>query len=172
MIIPEKLKPGDTVAITATSGPVNPEKLSTGAKILENMGLRVHITKSCYASHEYLAGTDHKRLNDLHTVFAEKEIRAVLVARGGYGAARLLPHINYKLIAQNPKIFAGFSDVTALHIALNQICNLATFHAPMPAADLPNADSPALSSFYNCLFKMKFFEEGGLGGETFFQKSF
>ncbi|MCL2577525.1 MAG: LD-carboxypeptidase [Defluviitaleaceae bacterium] len=148
---PNPLREGDTIAITAASGPVNPEKLSAGIKILEGMGLRVHVTESCYASHEYLAGPDTLRLRDLHNAFANKNIKGILMARGGYGASRLLPHLNYSMIRRNPKIFAGYSDVTALHIVLNQFCNLITYHAPMPGADLPNADEITLKSFMQML---------------------
>ncbi|MCL2198396.1 MAG: LD-carboxypeptidase [Defluviitaleaceae bacterium] len=181
MTIPPKLKKGDTVAITATSGPVNPQKLAAGIKILENMSLKVRIMESCHTTHSddaspYLAAPDEIRLRDLHTAFSDPDIKGIFAARGGYGAARLLPHLNYNLIRQNPKIFAGYSDVTALHIALNQICNLVTYHAPMPAADLPTADLPTLKSLHQSLFvathpQMPKSFEGGLG-ETFLQKSF
>jgi muramoyltetrapeptide carboxypeptidase len=152
MLTPNLLREGDTVAITAASGTVNAEKLSAGVKILEDMGLRVRVTESCHASHEYLAGTDALRLRDLHSSIADKKIRAIFFARGGYGAARLLPHLDYSLVKKNPKIFAGYSDITALHIAINQLCKLVTFHAPMPAADLPNADELTMSSFKENLF--------------------
>ncbi|MCL2048998.1 MAG: LD-carboxypeptidase [Defluviitaleaceae bacterium] len=152
MTTPTPLKQNDKVALIATSGIVNPQKLNQGIKILENMGLRPYVSQSCYASHEYLAGDDTLRLHDLHAAFADTQTRAIFVARGGYGAARLLPHIDYGLIAKNPKIFAGYSDVTALHIAINQNSGLVTYHAPMPAADLPTADKQTLDSFYSMLF--------------------
>ncbi|MCL1844422.1 MAG: LD-carboxypeptidase [Defluviitaleaceae bacterium] len=165
MKIPKFLRPGDTVAIIAPSGPVDPEKLAAGADILRGMGLCVKIFESCFARHEYLAGTDALRLRDLHAAFADREIRAVLPARGGYGAARLLPFLDFKLIRMNPKIFAGYSDITALHIALNRCAGLVTFHAPMPAADLPNADEVTIQSFRENLFLSS-------RGEELFEKSF
>jgi muramoyltetrapeptide carboxypeptidase len=152
MTIPQKLKPGDTVAVIAPSGVVNAGKLRAGAGVLEGMGLRVRIMPGCRMSHGYLAAPDGERLRDLHAAFSDEEIRAVFAARGGYGAARLLPYIDYSLIRRNPKIFAGFSDITALHIAFNQRCNLVTYHAPMPAADLPGADERTLESFRAELF--------------------
>jgi muramoyltetrapeptide carboxypeptidase len=152
MIMPKLLCEGDTVAITATSGVVNEEKLNAGVKVLKQMGLNVRVMQSCFAAHEYLAGTDELRLRDLHCAFADKNVRAIFCARGGYGASRLLPHINYTLIRRNPKIFAGYSDVTALHIALNKFCKLITFHAPMPAADLHIADELTISSFKEKIF--------------------
>ncbi|MCL2356787.1 MAG: LD-carboxypeptidase [Defluviitaleaceae bacterium] len=199
MIIPKLLRDGDVVAIIAPAGPVNAEKLVAGAEILRNAGLRVRIFESCFARHEYLAGPDALRLHDLHTAFADPQIRAIFAARGGYGSARLLPRINFNLIRNNPKIFAGYSDITALHIAFNQFAGLATFHAPMPAADLPNADDATLQPFFENLFlssrpvffsdtlppspknftetaqsavSCSFFERGELGGKLFLQKKF
>jgi len=152
---PTPLRPGDKVAITAASSPVKPDSLAAGKKILESLGLRVRITESCYATHEYLAGTDELRLRCLHDVFADKSIRGIFLARGGYGAARLLPHIDFELIRRNPKIFAGYSDVTALHNAINQFAHLVTYHAPMPAADLPNSDDVTMESFVGKIFLEK-----------------
>jgi len=153
MTIPQKLNPGDKVAITATSSPVNEAKLIAGIKILESMGLKPYTLDSCHKTHDYLAGTDSIRLKDLHTAFKDKHTKAVFAARGGYGAARLLPHIDYNLIKNNPKIFVGFSDVTALHIVFNQICKLVTFHGPMPGANLNEETSPiTLESLRQAIF--------------------
>jgi len=153
MTIPQKLNPGDKVAIIATSSPVSETKLTAGIKILESMGLNPYTLDSCHKTHDYLAGTDSIRLKDLHTAFQDKQTKAIFVARGGYGAARLLPYIDYNLIKKNPKIFVGFSDVTALHIALNQICKLVTFHGPMPGANLnEKTDSITLESLKQEIF--------------------
>jgi len=138
MIMPKLLCTGDTVAVIATSGACNITNLENGVKTLQNMGLNVQIMPSCFAKHEYLAGEDSVRLKDLHTAFWDKKIKGIFVARGGYGAGRLLPFINYELVKKNPKVFVGFSDVTALHIAFNQFCNLITFHGVMPAANVGN----------------------------------
>ena len=135
MRIPNLLKIGDTIAITAASGICTNTKLTNGIHALENIGLKVKVMDSCYATHgQYLAGEDRLRINNLQTAFADKNIKGIFMARGGYGAARLLPYLNYNLISQNPKVFIGYSDVTALHIALNQFCKLATFHGPMPVS--------------------------------------
>ena len=97
------------------------------------MGLNTKIYQSCHSTQDYLSGADSIRLADLHNSFADKSIQAIMVARGGYGAGRLLPYIDFELIRQNPKPFIGYSDVSALHIAINQICKLPTYHGPMPA---------------------------------------
>ena len=138
MIYPPLLQKGDTVAVAAASGScTNMAHLTQGVKTLEAWGLNVRVMASCYASHgTYLAGSDRLRANDLHHAFADPTIRGIIMARGGYGAARLLPLLDYDLIRKNPKVFVGFSDVTALHTAFNQICNMATFHGPMVASCL------------------------------------
>jgi len=154
LIFPKTLKPGDLVAITAVSGFCNEGRLHKGIKIIESLDLKVQVMKSCYSKHDYFAGDDKLRLTNLHEAFNDKKIKAVFTARGGYGAARLLPFIDYNLIKMNPKIFVGFSDVTALHIAFNQICKLVTFHGPMPAASFP-FDEITLSSLHENLFESK-----------------
>jgi muramoyltetrapeptide carboxypeptidase len=157
MTYPPLLRPGDTVALVATSGPCDPTRLTRGVRVLEKMGLRCHVTESCYAREGFLAGSDELRLRNLHEAFAAPSIRGILIARGGYGAQRLLPHINFDLIKNNPKVFAGYSDVTALHIAFNQICKLVTFHAPMPVSDFGGGevDEMTLRSYESALFCKK-----------------
>jgi len=139
---PALLRHGDTVAIIATSGPCDARRLENGVKAIASMGLRPIVMESCRLRHGYLAGHDDIRLRDLHAAFASQDVRGIFVARGGYGAARLLPRLDFSLIRQNPKVFVGYSDVTALHIAFNQFAELVTFHGPMPAADFGNDTCP------------------------------
>ncbi|MCL2603065.1 MAG: LD-carboxypeptidase [Defluviitaleaceae bacterium] len=157
MTFPPLLQPGDTVAVVALSGPCDPNRLASGVRVLESMGLRCRVTDSCRAREGFLAGPDALRLRDLHESFSSPEIRGVICARGGYGAQRLLPYIDYALIKNNPKVFAGYSDVTALHIVFNQLCKLVTFHAPMPASDFGGGDihPETLRSFRETLFAGK-----------------
>jgi len=109
--------------------------------------------ESCHSRHGYLAGADEIRLNDLHMAFADKNVKGIFAARGGYGAGRLLPYLDYDLIRKNPKIFVGYSDVTALHLAINQQCGFVTFHGPMPAADFSRGVLAfTLDSFKNMIF--------------------
>jgi len=155
MIVPKLLHKGDTVAITTASGPCSTERLRRGIKVIEAMGLNVRVMESCYAMHGgYLAGYDPLRLQDLHTAFADPNIKGIIMARGGYGAARLLPYLNYDMIRQNPKVFVGYSDVTALHTVFNQICGFATFHGPMVASCFNNEPHPvSLASFKQAIFE-------------------
>jgi len=152
--MPYLLNKGDMVAVTAASGSCDPVRLAKGVKVLEDMGLRVRVMPSCHAQHgTYLAGTDELRLRDLHAAFADCEIKGIFMARGGYGAARLLPYLDYKMIYNNPKVFVGFSDVTALHIVLNQVCKMVTFHGPMVASCLPDACEATLESLKKHVFE-------------------
>jgi len=154
MKMPKLLRQGDTVAIIATSGPCDPERLAKGLEAVKSMGLIPWVMESCHSRHGFLAGTDDIRLKDLHTAFAAPDVRGIFVARGGYGAARLLPHINYSLIRNNPKVFVGYSDVTALHVAINQRCGFITFHGPMPGVDFSQEIHPlTLESFKRMVFE-------------------
>ncbi|MFN0036181.1 MAG: LD-carboxypeptidase [Saprospiraceae bacterium] len=134
---PARLSEGATVALIAPSSPPSEEKLVKGIANLTQLGFKIVEGKSLRARHGYLAGTDAERLADLHEAFKTPEIEAVWCIRGGYGAARLLPDIDYKLIRRNPKPFIGYSDVTALHLAIHQRTGLVTFHGPVAASDYP-----------------------------------
>jgi muramoyltetrapeptide carboxypeptidase len=95
----------------------------------------VEIGKNVSKSHGYLAGTDEARLEDLHAMFKNKNVKAIINVRGGYGSGRLLDKINYGLIKRNPKIFVGYSDITALQMAFLKKTGLVTFAGPMLAVD-------------------------------------
>lgn len=151
MIQPNALQQGDTVMIIAPAGPPILEYVLTGKKVLETMGLSVIIGQSVYEKYGYLAGNDAIRLHDLHEAFANPEVKGIFCARGGYGSGRLLPHIQYELIRNNPKIFWGYSDITSLHIAFSQHTGLVTFHGPMIEELGKGVDPLSLSSF-NQLF--------------------
>jgi len=155
--MPDLLRPGDTVAILATSGPCDSKRLAAGIEAVKRMGLRPWVMESCHAQHGFLAGPDELRVKDLHTAFASPDVRGIFVARGGYGAARLLGSLDYDLIRANPKVFVGYSDVTALHVVFNQICGFVTFHGPMPAVDF-GKDEPFTMA---ALKKMIFSAAGG-----------
>jgi len=109
--------------------------------------------ESCHSQHGFLAGPDDMRLRDLHTAFASPDVQGIFVARGGYGAARLLTALDYDLIRANPKVFAGYSDVTALHTVITQRCGFVTFHGPMPASDFYNGGGPfTIEAFKRMVF--------------------
>lgn len=136
MIAPKLLQKGDCVALLAASSPGNTTRLDTAVKALEQLGLSVRVMESCSADRAYLSGSDALRAADIHAAFADDTVKGIFAWRGGYGTQRLLPLLDYDLIRRNPKVFAGYSDVTALHTVFNQRCGLITFHAPMAGTEL------------------------------------
>jgi muramoyltetrapeptide carboxypeptidase len=130
-IKPPRLRPGDLVGIISPAGPVDESELQPDLELLESAGLRIHIAPHLFDRHDYLAGDDEARLSDLHGIFQDRRIKAILCARGGYGTLRLLDKIDYDLIREHPKIIVGYSDITALLMAINKKTGLVTFHGPM-----------------------------------------
>lgn len=135
-IKPDRLKRGDLIGIISpASTPDDLSKIEKGVKYLESLGYRTEIGKNVGKNRGYLAGTDDQRIEDLHYMFASKNIKAVFCVRGGYGAPRLLDKINYSLIRKHPKIFVGYSDITVLQMAFLKKAGLVTFAGPMVAVD-------------------------------------
>lgn len=134
IIKPKRLAKGDTVAVIAPSSGIAPEEFEKALRNLDDLGLKTKVGKYARARNGFLAGTDKERLDDLHAAFADAEVKAVWCVRGGYGASRFLPDLDFKLIAKNPKIFIGYSDITALHLAIHQRTGLVTFHGPVAAS--------------------------------------
>ncbi len=131
-ILAKVLKAGDKVGIIAPGTSVSdPDDIAKVTEILNALELDYIITESVYSGKGYKTRSIDERLNDLHNMFLDKSISAVFSIRGGYGSGELLDKIDYDLIQNNPKIFAGFSDITALHIAINQRSGLITFHSPV-----------------------------------------
>ncbi|WP_031305515.1 S66 peptidase family protein [Brevibacillus panacihumi] len=128
---------GDTIGIIATSSPVDQELLPKAIAEVEALGYKVKVGETCKQSYGgYLAGTPEQRADGLNAMFADDEVDGILCLRGGYGAPQILPLLDYDCIAQNPKLFVGYSDITALHTVFGQNANLATLHGPMAASDL------------------------------------
>lgn len=140
IIKPASLQPGDKVGIIAPASAGDPQRLTQAIAFLEGLGLQVSLGRSLMKKHGYLAGTDQERLDDLHHMFADEEIKAVFCARGGYGTGRIASRIDYQLIRDNPKIFWGYSDITFLLNAIFQKTGLVTFHGPMLTSDVAKDD--------------------------------
>jgi muramoyltetrapeptide carboxypeptidase len=132
-----RLISGATVALIAPSSPPSEEKLAKAIANLTALGFNIREGKSLRTRHGHLAGTDAERLSDLHEAFQDPSIDAIWCVRGGYGASRLLPQIDYELIRKHPKLLIGYSDVTALHLAIHARTGLVTIHGPVAASDFP-----------------------------------
>ena len=131
LIKPRMLRHGDLVGLIAPSGVLDDTLIQRGVKNLEALGLKVKPGKNIRAANGKYAGSIAERLEDFHTMFLDRDVNAVWAATGGSGGNLLLPHINYGLVRANPKIFVGYSDITALHLALNRKAGLVTFHGPV-----------------------------------------
>lgn len=149
VIKPARLKKGDTIGlITPASTPDELIRIEESAKYFERLGYNIKIGKHVGHFNGYLAGTDDERLEDFHSMFSDKSVKAIMCLRGGYGAFRLLDKIDYKLIKRNPKIFVGYSEITALQNAIFSKTGLITFAGPMPAVDFVNNVSPYTEEWF------------------------
>ena len=128
------LKLGDLVALFNPSGFANDTLIQRATVNLEKLGFRVMHAAHLRASRGNTAGTIGQRLTDLHTLFVHREVRALWAARGGSGTAQILPYIDYGLIARNPKVVIGYSDLTSLLLALYAKSGLVTFHGPVASS--------------------------------------
>lgn len=153
IIKPNKLKKGDTIAIIAPAGNVEKDKILNSVRYFENLGYKIKLGKNIFNQDRYLAGTDEERLSDLHEAFADNEVKAIFCARGGYGSIRLINRIDYELIRNNPKIFCGYSDITALSLMFLKKSGLITYSAPMPKGDFQPNDIDKFTeyNFWNAL---------------------
>lgn len=126
------LKAGDTVGVITPSTYVSdPVRLDLVPRTLEHFGLKMKLGKNVRKRTGYLGGSIQERIDDLHEMFADPEVKGIFCIRGGYGSSQLLDRIDYSLIRRNPKVFAGYSDITALHLAIHKNTGLVTFHSPV-----------------------------------------
>lgn len=131
IIKPKRLSPGETIGVVAPAGRVEPADLHRGVLRLEQLGFKVIVGRHVEKRHRYLAGKDPDRAADLRSMFEDRDVRAVLCARGGSGTARLLRFLDQNRL--EPKIFLGCSDVTTLLLYFSRILGWVTFHGPMVA---------------------------------------
>lgn len=133
---PKRLRPGDTLGVIAPASPGDPDLAAAGVKWLEEQGFQVKLGAAADQTLGYLAGADEARAADINAMFASPAIDGILCLRGGYGTMRLLELLDYAAIRSNPKVFVGYSDITALHLSIGRRTGLVTFHGPMVASDM------------------------------------
>ncbi len=135
-IKPKALKKGDIIGLITPGSFISDEGLQTAIENIESLGFKVKLSKNIRKQRGYTAGTKQERIDDLHDMFADNEVKGIWAARGGYGCTGLLPDIDFNLIKNNPKIFIGYSDITALHLAIFKKTGLVTFHGPVASSKL------------------------------------
>lgn len=132
LILPPKLNRGDLVALMAPAGAIfNGETATKAQAALEAMGFRVTVGETASKKFGYLAGDDMFRAAEFTKFLLNKEVKAIIALRGGWGCARMLPYIDMTLIPDNPKVICGFSDITTLLVAITRQTGLVTFHGPV-----------------------------------------
>ncbi len=126
------LKKGDTIGVIAPGSAVNsPDDYLLAEELADYLGLKIRYAKNVKSGSGYKTRSIAERVDDIHEMFSDKNIAGVFSLRGGYGSGQLLDYIAFGIIKKNPKVFLGYSDITALHIAINKITGLVTFHGPV-----------------------------------------
>lgn len=151
MIRPPYLKEGDTVAIVSTARKVSKFEIKPAIDLLKSWGLEVQTGKNLYKEENQFAGSDEDRAGDLQRALNNKNVQAVLFARGGYGTVRIIDQIDWKKFIKQPKWLIGYSDITVVHSHVHRHCLVQTLHAPM-SLNIPKLNAPCLQVFKETLF--------------------
>jgi muramoyltetrapeptide carboxypeptidase len=156
IVRPKALRPGDTVGlITPATYVSDPDRLLLAERTVRYFGLKTKRGRHVGKRAGYLGGSIQERLDDLHEMFRDPDVKGVFCIRGGYGAGQLLDRIDYGLIARNPKIFLGYSDITTLHLAIGKRTGLVTFHGPVVLS--------RFTEYTQGYFRKALFEPGPIG---------
>lgn len=157
MIIPTYLQKGDKIGIVATARKISEAELAPALKIIEEKGLIPVLGKNLLGAYHQFSGTDIERCEDLQNMLDDESIKAVIVARGGYGTVRIIDKIDFSNFKKNPKWIVGYSDITVLHSHIHNTLGIATLHATMPINFLQ--DAFATETLFKALFGEKLFYE-------------
>ncbi len=153
LIKPDGLAAGQTIGIAAPASPTNePEQVRFAIETVESLGFRVKPATHLFERSGYLAGSDQARAEDLNNLFGDDGVDAIFCLRGGYGAGRLLPMLDYEKIRANPKIIMGYSDISTLLLGIHKMTGLVTFHGPIAGQSF---SAYTLTEFKKVLFKNK-----------------
>jgi muramoyltetrapeptide carboxypeptidase len=152
-IVPGALKEGDTIGIIAPASAPDMKQLSLSVNKLSKYGYKFILGQNIrkLVQRNSLAAPPIDRAKELNDAFRDDNIKMILCARGGYGSIHILPYLDYDMIREHPKIFVGYSDITALHFAFNKLSGLVTFHGPMPASDPDEYSAASFKNFLNIL---------------------
>ncbi len=156
---PPAVHPGDRVGVAALSGPVDPERLEAGLQAVAEMGYEPVEAVNLRTRLGLFAGSDDERLEGFHRLAADPSVRAIIFARGGHGVLRLLPRIDWRLLARHPRAYVGYSDLTPFLLGVVARLGLVAFHGPMVAADLARglttAEAKSLRAALGGLFEAR-----------------
>ena len=147
---PTPLSPGNSLGVCAPSARFDTEKLNLGIQVLKNLGFKVKVPEEIFEKKRYLAGDDMVRANVINRLFSDPAIDGIICARGGFGSIRILDHLNWNIIKQNPKPFIGFSDNTAILSAIIDETGNPVIHGPN-VVSFSDAQKQTIDSFYKIL---------------------
>lgn len=159
LVWPKLLEPGDTIMFVAPAGPPDRAACERAKERIEKRGFHVKWRDDLFEVEGYLAGSDQRRADELMQAFTDPEVDAVFCTRGGYGCMRMLDLLDFDKIRANPKLLVGFSDITALHAALNVRAGIVSIHGPGPSSGLGGEQPPSD-------FVAKYFHQVSLAGEA------
>lgn len=152
IIIPKALTQNSKIAITAPASPASLGEVNSTINLLKKMGCSTIVGDTVLKrnrSNSYLSASDEDRAKELMAFFENKEIDCIIAARGGYGVTRILDKLDFNVIRQNPKILIGFSDITALILAIYKKSNLVAYHGPVASSEM---NTLTKDSFIKTLF--------------------
>ena len=160
MKYPKKLRKGDTIGLICPSSPVTKERVLECALKIKSLGFNVKIADNVTDNYGgYMAGTGVERGYWVNKMFADEEVDGIFCIRGGDGSSRIMEYLDYEIIRSNPKVFVGYSDVTNLHLAINQNCGLVTFHGPMVSSNMIDSfDQETADSLFDTINAEENFE--------------
>lgn len=138
LLLPKGLREGATVAVTAPASGINPGDATKNISLLKSLGLNVIVGQALYKKNGYLSAPDEERAAEFMEFVERKDIDCIMCARGGYGVMRILPLLDFDTIKKNPKIIVGYSDITALLIAITNRSELVTYHGPVASSEFDN----------------------------------
>ena len=151
LVKPPALRPGDTVGVIAPASNIKQADLEAGCEVLRCAGYRPFYLDSILERDVYFAGSVERRVRELEAMFERDDVRAIVCARGGYGANYLLNQLDLEQIEAHPKIFLGYSDITSLLTHFTDVAGLVTFHGPMAAKDWAHEGGVDLPSWQSAL---------------------
>lgn len=141
LIKPKALKVGNTIGLITPGSTLVGDAEERAEANMKSLGFEVVKSKNYNLRTGFVAGSDQQRADDIHEMFANPDIDGIVCGRGGYGTGRLLQMLDYDLIRKNPKVFVGFSDITAMHYAIHQQAGLVTYHGPVASSDFTSYTS-------------------------------
>lgn len=139
LLLPPPLAPGDLIGVAAPAGPFDLDRFRAGLARLESLGYATRCPEQIFERNGFLAGSDDRRIETLNDLLRDDDVKAVIGARGGYGSMRILDRLDLTPLRTRPKILMGFSDLTALLLAVHRSLGLITFHGPV-VTSLSDAD--------------------------------